>query len=85
MLFPPASMKYYYFGTPLGFLPSGQTDRHSTPEPLVSSHERAACGGYKTKIKHSFLRHITNTCSPFNSHGLTLILAWISNHLPGKV
>ena len=26
-----------------------------------------------------------NTCGPFYEHGLTLIPAWISNHMPSKV
>ena len=34
-------------------------------------------------------KYITNyeyvTCGPFYLHGLTLIPAWISNYMPGKV
>ena len=30
-------------------------------------------------------QEITISSSPFYKHGLTLIPAWISNHMPGKV
>ena len=31
------------------------------------------------------LRYKCATCGPFYLHGLTLIPAWISNYMPGKV
>ena len=29
--------------------------------------------------------NITDTCGPFDYHGLTLIPAWMSNHMPRKM
>ena len=33
----------------------------------------------------TFQSSFTDTSGPFYQHGLTLIPAWISNHMPGKM
>ena len=32
-----------------------------------------------------YQHNLANICGPFYKHGLTLIPAWISNYMPGKV
>ena len=39
----------------------------------------------KAPIRHELLSMGYNTCGHFCKHGLTLIPAWLSNHMPSKV
>ena len=40
---------------------------------------------YMRKCSKVMFIGITHAWGPFYEYGLTLILAWISNHMPGKV